>query len=1263
MSAVLLLLCTVLPAIADLVYFDNSSEKWTTPYIHYWGNNGSTYPGVAMSNTEKNDIWKYDVPSGTKAILFNAGDGDKSKTGDFSFVANHIYNRNGDQGEYQGEVITPGEDMKYTIHFHNNVSWDNVNVTISGAASLEARMISNLNSSIYDISFTAPKNALIYCQFHTLVNGSKQNETSRFKVVDGNVYTISGDKGPLSSYNPNTTLPEAEYWIEPANPTATQQATLYFNRAYNPNGALRNKDVYLHTGLIRTGGDIKDWAGAPSWGNHEKFKMTASADNPDLLSITFSPSIAGWLGVDEGESYNKLGVIFHNGDTKQHNGEQFIALRPTPVAGEGLGAIQNYEMRDDNTIVITSERGKLFITPWSDNVIKVFTLRNSATVTDERESISVIDNATKEAYGIVSPMFAVNETDTKLILSITDGVSVEVDKASSLVSFFNPGQESSAPVLSELGGLVNKTGNVSVTFNGMNDDAFYGGGYNGNLVNFNGQGMEMNNKQEGNWGQGASLTRNICIPFFVSTSGYGVYFDDHFKDAKIYPSSSGTTYSSKSPTPIAYYFIGGGSMESVMQNYTHLTGLAELPPFWALGYITSKFSFATRQEAEDAVKKTKEINIPIDAIVFDIHWQTDNSLRGNGPEGMGSIKWSDAYPNPKEMMSKLRNANVHTIAITEPYFTSKSGNYETLKSNGWLADDHVDGMAWLNSDHVGLLDITNEDARNWYKKLYKDRTSEGIESWWLDLGEPERHDGESQYKGGSMMQVHNEYGNRWLDLAYKAMKEQTPDARFITMPRAGTSGMQRYNAFPWTGDIARSWQGLKAQVPALVSAAMSGVSYMGSDIGGFSATGTDPNLYRRWVQLGVFYPSMRTHSATEPEVWRPAYSGVRDDVRDAINLRYAYLPYTYSQSYAYTRYGTPIARPANFNDDDKSVLNNEIGSYFWGPDMFVAPVLDESTSKSIHFPQGDWLDMNDFSSVYEGHSKITYDAPVWKIPRFMRRGAFIVRYRQDTFTSTAEIETSRLTVDHFATNAIGTPGSSFYDDDHKDVNAIRDGRYILTHFNAHADGNSMMISIEREGNGWEGMNRTQDILFRIHDFAINDGSGNALPYSMVRLYQLKRDNSQAANAPEAAASVSMPFTAVQSEDAVKSASGPAFYHDVNGKHLYLRLPEAASDARYTLELGQSGVLTGTDMPVDIASMTLSYGNGILSYSAPEGTENLRIEVFSATGATAAIFDGLKANGYVAQQTVSLPAGIYIARLSGSDSAGLTQSRTVKMIVR
>lgn len=707
-------------------------------------------------------------------------------------------------------------------------------------------------------------------------------------------------------------------------------------------------------------------------------------------------------------------------------------------------------------------------------------------------------------------------------------------------------------------------------------------------------------------------------------------------------------------------------METVMQNYTHLTGHQELPPFWSLGYITSKFSFADRDEAEKAVSNTQNINIPIDGIVFDIHWQTDKRLRGQGTEGMGRIDWSDAYENPIEMMKGFRDKNVHTIAITEPYFTTNSGNYDTLLGNGWLADDHVNYMEWLHSTHVGLLDITNKGAIDWYKDLYKKRTSEGIESWWLDLGEPEKHDSDSHYSDGSTVdQMNNEYGNRWTQLAYEAMKEQTPDTRFILMPRAGTSGMQRFNTFPWTGDIARSSEGLRAQVPALVSAAMSGISYLGSDIGGFTAdrVGTNASLYRRWVQLGVFYPSMRTHSATEPEVWRDAYKSVRDDVRDAINLRYAYLPYTYSQSYAYTRFGTPMARPANFNDRDyPGKLANCIDAYLWGPDIYVAPVLDDySTSRSITFPEGDWLDMTDFKTVYSGHQTVNYHAPANVLPRFMRRGSFVTRYRQDTFTNTAEIRTDRITVDYFPTKSETRDGSVLFDDDHQSVNSIADGKYVVTKFSGKGADNSILIYIDREGEGWDGMYTTQDVLIRIH---AADMTGVDLEHIGFYDQQTQKRN----GSMRAEAETPWVYSTIEKATSLADVTSDtrttnAVYVDPESRTAYVRLPQLNPLEHYNVEAGEPGILTGIKTPAALGAMTLAYGDGYFTYSAPEGTEDLTIDVFGATGTHALSIGGLTADGYAAQTAVSLPAGIYIGRLSGRNSAGETRSKTVKMIVR
>lgn len=1284
------------PTSGDVYAYADVPANWTNMYAFVYNDpvNNGEWPGQAMEYDSESGYWAYKIPDNLKGhcyviVVSNSNknnrypaDGEPGMELNGKSMIYHYADGENKWGVYTDvvdpPVIEPGDDIEYTIHFHNNVGWSNVYAEVSYAnVSFEVNFQSFLNSVIFDSTpFTIGSNYSPKCRFYTLSGGQRQNLTEKFNVVNEHVYTISGDKGLNSKYDPNSALPEKEYWIEPANPTANDRVVLKFNRAYNASGSLKNEnDIYIWAGLIKEGDDDATWTGGPDCKWEElasykngKFKMTKDSANPDLYYMEFSPSLAEWFEADPESSYTKLALIFRSwGGTKQHEDTQFLTLRRTVPVGEELGKVTDWEISDGRA-VITSENGKIFLTPWNKDIIKVFTLRNSGLNRSERESVSVIDETTKASYHITTPEFIFSEDEENLYFAIDKGVKAGVNKATSLLSFFNA--DCPAASLEEATNLTNKTGNVSLAFKGMNDKGFYGGGYNGNLVNWEGNPMKMHNIQEGNWGQGGSLNRNICIPFYVSTEGYGVYFDDHTINAMVYPSKNGTSYSSRSADPIAYYYIGGGDMKSVMQNYTRLTGLQELPPYWALGYITSKFSFKSRSEAEEAVKKTKDINIPVDGIVFDIHWQTGDIE--DGTHGMGKLDWATTYyPNPQEMMRNLKAQNVHTIAITEPYFTSRSGNYDFLNQNGFFSDSHVDNMGWLNSEHVGLLDITNPDAIDWFKRKYKDRTSEGVESWWLDLGEPEKHDTDSHYYDGSTYdQIHNEYGLRWNKIAFEAMKEQTPGTRFITMPRGGTSGMQRYNAFPWTGDISRSWAGLKAQVPALVSAAMSGVSYMGSDIGGFSSSGTDARLYLRWVQLGVFYPSMRTHSADRPEVWRDEYLSVRDNVRDAINLRYAYLPYTYSRAYSYTAFGTPIARPANFGDTDKSVLANEIGTYLWGEDIFVAPVLDNSTSKSITFPDGDWLDMNNFETIYQGHSHINYNAPDNTLPHFMRRGSIVPRFRQDTFKSTAEIEHNQYTVDIFMPKEGEDAYGYLYDDNHEDVNPLTDYRYLLTTFKASNSGNqSFVMTISRDGEGWEGMPETQDFLFRFHDFKINENGADVLPMEQVSFIREVKESEvatrrrESGNTMEDSSDATHPDSMLSSEQAVKDSSSdaPVYYHDKAGNVLYVRLPKVKTTEPSWLALGEHSIPTGIDNPSCLGSMGLTYGNGYLTYSAPENIDSLDITVFSAAGTVVGTYTDLKSDGYAAQVPVSLPAGVYIAKLTGRDKFGNKLSTTAKII--
>ena len=982
------------------------------------------------------------------------------------------------------------------------------------------------------------------------------------------------------------------------------------------------------------------------------------SDYPKLYSFTFKST----------NNNSNLWCIFNNGKTDNNKIQtQDMVLKDGHVysianngtdqgpvseytggggssSGGNIGAFVSAVDANGTATITGNKGGKLMITPYSPDVVKIFTLPETlANANDdsarERRSISVV--ATPNAS------YSTTETESEYLVNVTDGVTVSVDKSTCYVSFLYGNNV----ILAENGGLINNSGNRTVTFAAMHDVGFYGAGYNGKTTNIGGTSWKMHNTQTGGWNATWSAPHNICIPYYLSTNGYGVLFDDHYIDAVMTPSADGSTYRSQSANPIAYYFVGGGSMEKAMQNYQFLTGYQPLPPFWALGYITSRYGYHSANEAKNVISRIKdESKLPLDGIVFDLYWQ------GSSPAGMGNLEWyTQNFPNPTQMLADFKAKNVNTICITEPFFTSDAAtNYNYLKNNGYLADEKVGNMTWLTNNPVGLIDTSNENAMKWMGEFYKRHTSNGVAGWWLDLGEPERHFfNNCHHAGGTCQQIHNEFGALWIESVYKALTKEAPNMRHLLLPRSGTAGMQRFSTFPWTGDIQRSWEGLQAQVPALVNCSMSGVGYLGSDIGGFcDSNNNSDDLYLRWVQLGVFYPVMRTHaieSLTPEPYYRP---NILDKVRDAINLRYAYIPYTYTRAYLNTRYGSPMARPANFADEDKSVLANCKDAYLWGPDIFVAPVVNSSNSRNITFPEGDWLDMKDFSTIYQGHQTVNnYNAPLEVLPRFMRRGAFVPRYRQDTFSSTAEIRTSQVTIDYFPSwNDIHDSGM-IYDDDRNSADNIDKGNYLITNFEAwgtNGSNGTLTVLISREGNGWTGDadGACQDFLFQIHDFGFGEGS----------------IHSAASHESSLHAAPSKSFKHCSSLEEVKNENSVESYAIVDN-NLYVRIPQLNTDANYMFIINSEGLFTGVDNVNVASTLSLTYASGYLTYSATDNFNDLDISIFSPAGACVADFNDLTADGYANQVAVSLPNGLYIARLTGIDHTGCKITKTIKILVK
>lgn len=742
----------------------------------------------------------------------------------------------------------------------------------------------------------------------------------------------------------------------------------------------------------------------------------------------------------------------------------------TSVSAQQMGSLKDYKV-DGAAVTMNCEKGQIVIQQYADCGWKVTTLPTGKTMADERPSITL----TGEKRGELN--ITVENGSDELIVS-AGASSVIVNKATSLLSF----RDNGTVRLREKTCLDNTSGATTVSFEPQNDAGFYGGGYNGRWGNLDGKTLRMNNTQNYNWDQSVTNPNNICVPFIVSSNGYGILFEDHYIDAVIKPSATeGTSYNTKSPTPISYVYVGSedGSLSGVMKTYADLTGKHELPPYWALGYITSRYGYHTQKETQDVIAALEEAGMPVSGVVLDLFWE------GEAQDGMGNLDWyKPNWPDAPAMLADFKARGVHTIIITEPYFAEESANYKPLLDLGLFADPECPGMDWVSNSHVGIIDFMNPKAIDWYWNFYRARTNEGVDGWWLDLGEPEMiTEGTIHADGSTHMQAHNEFSMKWFSGLWKKWKQEYPNKRPIFLPRAGTSGMQRYATFPWTGDISRSWSGLKCQVPTLINGGMSGLGYLSSDIGGFvadydpSGMVVNPDLYLRWFQLGVFSPVMRTHSQYLPEPYQPEYKEHRERLSNLLALRYQLLPYIYSSSWKNASQGTPITAPANFYTEESRDVANLDNEYLFGPNILVAPITEQGAKgRNVLLPSGEWIDLYTQEN-FKGNQTISFSADDLHMPVFLRRGTFTPMYGQEKFSTMEKIDRSKMNIVY--TMAKGKAWDfTLYDDDHE--SAQTGNRYELITFSGEDAANGHVITITQQcAENYEGRPASREMVFTV----------------------------------------------------------------------------------------------------------------------------------------------------------------------------------------
>ena len=691
---------------------------------------------------------------------------------------------------------------------------------------------------------------------------------------------------------------------------------------------------------------------------------------------------------------------------------------------------------------ITSENGSYIIA----------TPQRTVTVTPLSQDIFRISAAPAGARGLTLPesKAAVLKPDTRHITTWVTPLefviqspttTLRVSRRTGHINFLD---RNGKTIMVENEGVDNSKGTKTVSLVDCSGGNFYGAGERGHSLKLNGDTLSMFNRQ--NYGYTGGDPRisqmGISMPWIVSDKGYGVLFDDY--NAAQLVVGKNINYTSETPKNLSYYFVNGnGSLAGAVENYTQLTGRQNLPPFWAMGYITSKYGYHTQQEALGAVDSLKRAGYPVDGIVFDLYWygkETD----------MGRLAWDkNQFPDHRLMLDSLKKRGVNTVVISQPY-VNKIGaidNYNYLKSKNMLTRDSLgnthDVTTWVGD--AGMIDISNPDTRAWLWSRLKPLTAEGLAGWWGDLGEPEVHPLSIRHANGeTASQYHNVYGNEWSRLIYEGLRKDFPDMRPLLLMRGGTTGLQRYSVFPWTTDVSRSWGGLQPQVNLMLNSGLSGLGYMGSDIGGFAVDPKNPyqpELYVRWLQAGVFSPVLRTHATYKAEPYH--YPAQEKITLDLIKMRYQWLPYNYTLAYENASKGLPLARPLNFNGvEADSQLDNVQDEYLWGSEVLVAPVTKMGQrSRKVLFPAGEWYSWYAPRKVYSGSATVA--APLDEIPLFVRAGAFIPQYMRP-IENTADYDPASLTVKYFP--SAKESEYTLFEDNRKDPESLTKKEYILTTF-------------------------------------------------------------------------------------------------------------------------------------------------------------------------------------------------------------------------
>lgn len=479
---------------------------------------------------------------------------------------------------------------------------------------------------------------------------------------------------------------------------------------------------------------------------------------------------------------------------------------------------------------------------------------------------------------------------------------------------------------------------------------------------------------------------STCFGLFVDFPGK-VYYDIGYTRHDLF------SFHTETPD-YDLYLLSGGNENAICKEFRTLIGRSYIPPKWAFGLAQSRWGYKTEEDVREVARQYKEHNLPLDMICMDIEYMQDYADFTVNKE---------RFPDLAKLSADLKAQGIRLVPIIDAGVRIDPNDPTCTEGveKGYFCKK-ADGTPFVAAVWPGkayFADFLRPEVREWFGHKYKALTDCGIEGFWNDMNEPslfysperlraflndmaalrekdniEQEEFFPRMVGGAMGlmnspadyasfyhevdgqkvrhdQVHNLYGGSMTRAAGEAFADLRPGQRTLLYSRSSFIGSHRYSGI-WLGDNNSSWAQLLANIQMMPSVQMCGFLYSGADLCGFSSD-TTPDLALRWLEFGLLTPLMRNHSAVGTrmqEYYR--FPEVLPAVRNMIRLRYALLPYLYSEFMKAALENTSYFRPLAFDYPDDPDAREVEDQLLLGEGLMAAPVyVQNAHGRHVYLPE------------------------------------------------------------------------------------------------------------------------------------------------------------------------------------------------------------------------------------------------------------------------------------------------------------------------